>query len=82
MSIMMTISEIIDNMRTQSIEGFQLSKRNGIISTTWLIYKRGDLYYYFDINQKIEFIDRYEYSAEELIKEFKNSIYYIELAIN
>jgi hypothetical protein len=79
---MMRINEIIDNLSSASVNGYQLSKRNGIIFTTWLIYEKESSYYFFDINQKIEFIDRYKYSAKELINEFSNSEFQIELAIN
>lgn len=79
---MMRINEIIDNLKSESDNGYQLSKINGILSSTWLIYKKDGFYYYFDINQKIDFIDRFKYSEEELINEFYNSFYKIDLAIN
>lgn len=78
----MNISEIINVLNYKNIDGLQLSKINGIISSTWLLYKKGDFYFYFDINQKIEFVDNYKYSKDELINEFKAFIYNIELSIN
>ena len=78
---MMRINEIIDNLKSESSNGYQLSKINGILSSTWLIYKKDGFYYYFDINQKIEFIDRFKYSEEELINEFYNFFLKIDLAI-
>jgi hypothetical protein len=33
------------------------------------LYKRHSAFYFFDINQKIEFIARYRYTAEELSTE-------------
>lgn len=51
----MNIQEIIDNLKKGESEGLQIQKQNGILTSTWLIYKRKDGYYYFDINQKIEF---------------------------
>ncbi len=78
----MNIKEVIIVFNTQKIEGVQLSKRNGIISSTWLLYKKFNYYYYFDVNQKIEFIDRYKYSEDELLNEFQYSIYEIDLTIN
>jgi hypothetical protein len=78
----MNINELITVLNLNNVIGLQLSKRNGILSSTWLLYKKNNSYYYFDINQKIEFVDRFKYSEEELIKEFRNSIYSIDLAIN
>lgn len=78
----MKIQEIITAFRNSKSQGFQLEKRNGILTSTWLIYKKRDFYFYFDINQKIEFIDNYKYSEEELIEEFKNANFEIDLSIN
>lgn len=78
----MKILEIITKLKTNKLQGFQLEKRNGILTSTWLIYKKKGFYYYFDINQKIEFTDEYKYSEEEILAEFKNVNYEIELFIN
>ena len=78
----MKIQEIITAFRNSKSQGFQLEKRNGILTSTWLIYKKRDFYFYYDINQKIEFIDNYKYSEEELIEEFKNANFEIDLSIN
>ena len=78
----MKIQEIITELKNTKSKGFQLEKRNGILTSTWLIYKKRDFYFYFDINQKIEFIDNYKYSEEELIEEFKNANFEIELSIS
>jgi hypothetical protein len=78
----MNIKDVINTINSDKIEGLQLSKRLGIISSTWLLYKKNDVFYYFDINQKIEFIDSFKYSEEELITEFPNSNFEIELTIN
>ena len=78
----MKIQEIITELKNTKSEGFQLEKRNGILTSTWLIYKKKEFYYYFDINQKIEFTDDYKYSEEEILKEFKNANFEIELSIS
>lgn len=78
----MKIQEIISELKKSKSQGFQLEKRNGILTSTWLLYKRKDFYFYFDINQKIEFIDNYKYSEEDLLKEFKNANFEIELSID
>jgi len=78
----MNINEVINVLNSKNVDGLQLSKKNGIISSTWLLFKKLNFYYYFDINQKIEFVSRYRYSEEELINEFKNSNYDFELVIN
>ena len=78
----MKIQEIITELKNTKSEGFQLEKRNGILTSTWLIYKKKKFYYYFDINQKIEFTDDYKYSEEEILEEFKNANFEIELSIS
>lgn len=78
----MKIQEIITELKKSKSQGFQLEKRNGILTSTWLIYKKKDFYYYFDINQKIEFTDDYKYSEEEILDEFKNANFEIELSIS
>jgi hypothetical protein len=78
----MKILEIITELKNSKSEGFQLEKRNGILTSTWLIYKKKEFYYYFDINQKIEFTDEYKYSEKEILEKFKNAIFEIDLAIS
>lgn len=78
----MKIQEIIKELKNSTSSGFQLEKKIGILTSTWLIYKKKGFYFYFDINQKIEFIDEYKYSEEELLEEFKNENYQIELSID
>ena len=78
----MNINEVINSMNSNQIDSVQLSKRIGILSSTWLLYNKDGFYYYFDINQKIEFIDMYKYTLEELIEELKFSVFNIELTIN
>jgi hypothetical protein len=51
----MTISEILNELDNSNGKGFQLSKRKGVLNSSWLIYKRKEFYYYVDINQDIEF---------------------------
>ena len=36
----MNIQEIIDNLKKGESEGLQIQKQNGILTSTWLIYKR------------------------------------------
>jgi hypothetical protein len=76
------MKEIINVMNSREVYGLQLSKRIGIISSTWLLYKKQSFFYYFDINQKIEFIDIFKYTKDELIREFQNSIYEIDFSID
>lgn len=78
----MNIQQLIDNLKNSKSEGFQIQKRNGIITSTWLIYKRKNKYYYFDINQKLEFIERYSYTENEILLEFENGNFNVEELIN
>jgi hypothetical protein len=78
----MKIQGIIQELNKNDVQGLQIEKQKGILTSTWLIYKLNGKYYYFDINQKIEFVKQYCYSEEELINEFKNAEYNIEEVIN
>tara|TARA_R110000868_G_scaffold411104_1_gene701816 strand:+ start:1571 stop:1810 length:240 start_codon:yes stop_codon:yes gene_type:complete len=79
----MKIQEILVKLDTENkYIGFQLSKRNGLINSTWLLYKKDLAYYFFDINQKIEFNDAHKYSSSELLNELGKASFEIELSIN
>lgn len=78
----MKINEIINELQSNKIHGFQIFKRNGILTSTWLIYKKDSFFYFFDINQRIEFLDIYKYSKNEIIQELDGFAYSIELAIS
>lgn len=78
----MNIQEIIQQLKISQHQGFQLEKRNGVITSTWLIYKRNGFYFYFDINQKIAFADDYKYSENEILEELKDSNFKIDLTID
>lgn len=74
--------DVLKEFDGRKVKGFQLSKRRGIISTTWLIYQELEFFYFFDINQKIEFIEKHKYSKEEFLEEFKNSYFEIDCVIS
>ncbi|MCP4053692.1 MAG: hypothetical protein GY739_11610 [Mesoflavibacter sp.] len=79
----MKIQEILEKLDFEKeFIGFQLSKKKGFINSTWLLYKKEGNYYFFDINQKVEFIDSYKYSKNEAIIEFGKSNFEIDLPIN
>lgn len=78
----MNIQGVIQELKISKHQGFQLEKRNGILTSTWLIYKMNRFYFYFDINQKISFVKQYRYSENEILEELKNSNFKIDLAIN
>ena len=78
----MNIQVIIDNLKKSNSKGLQIQKQNGILTSTWLIYLKENNYYYFDINQKIEFIEQYCYTKIELINELNNGKFIIEEFIN
>jgi hypothetical protein len=78
----MTITELIFQLNKTNVSGFQISKKNGQVTSTWLLYKRSDFYYFFDINQKIEFTERYKYSESELTAEMQGGIFRIDLDVN
>ena len=74
----MTIQDVIKFIDSNPNNGLQLTKLNGLLRSTWVIYKRDTSYYYFDINEKFLFDEQHRYSYEELIKEFNNCLYQID----
>jgi hypothetical protein len=77
----MTIKEIALELSKKTIIGFEITKRRGVLTSTWLLYKNEKYYYYFDINEKIIFDENHKYSVEELEMEFKNLYFKINCEI-
>jgi hypothetical protein len=77
----MRMKEVIEEMVAKGYEGVHLTKKNGIITTTWLLYKRGIYFYYFDINQSIEFMEYSRYSENELIEELEHGSFRIDTEV-
>ena len=78
----MNTSEILSRLKIKSETGLQLTKRNGLLSSTWLIYLRNGFYYYFDISEKIIFDENHKYSEEQFLKLFENSYFEIDYECN
>ena len=78
----MTIKEIALQLGKKAISGFEITKRRGILTSTWLLYKKEKYYYYFDVDEKIIFDENHKYSLEELEMEFQNSYFEIDCEIN
>lgn len=77
----MTIKEIALEISIKTIIGFEITKRRGVLTSTWLLYKKEKYYYYFDINEKIIFDENHKYSVEELEMEFQNLYFEIDCEI-
>ena len=78
----MTIKEIALQLDKNAISGFEITKRRGMLTSTWLLYKREKYYYYFDVDEKIFFDENHKYSLEELEMEFQNSYFEIDCEIS
>lgn len=74
----MTIDELILILEKKANCGFEITKRKGLLTSTWEIYRRNNFFYFFDVNEKITFDENHKYSREELIEEFKNSYFKID----
>lgn len=77
----MTIKEIALELSKKTVIGFEITKRRGVLTSTWLLYKNEKYYYYFDINEKIIFDENHKYSVEELEMEFQNLYFEIDCEI-
>lgn len=74
----MKTHEILSRLKIKSEMGLQLTKRNGLLSSTWLIYLKDGFYYYFDISEKIIFDENHKYSEEQFLEQFENSYFEID----
>ncbi len=74
----MTIEELILILEKKPNCGFEITKRKGVLTSTWEIYRKKNSFYFFDVNEKIIFDENHKYSKEELIEEFKNSHFKID----
>lgn len=46
----MTINEIVLEFEKSTIKGIELTKRKGVLTSTWCLYKRKKGFFLFDIN--------------------------------
>lgn len=65
----------------KTIIGFEITKRIGVLTSIWLLYKKEKCYYYFDNNEKIILEENHKYSVKELEIEFQNLYFEIDCEI-
>jgi hypothetical protein len=78
----MTIKEITIELEKYSDHGLELTKRKGILTSTWCIYKRENHFYFFDISEEFIFDENHKYTIQELIEEFENSYFEIDCVVD
>lgn len=78
----MNIEQIAKEIDSKLKKGLQISKRKGLLTSTWVIYKRKNVYYFFDICEKFTFDSNHCYTKDELALEFKDSIFEIDMEVN
>jgi hypothetical protein len=76
----MSIEEIINLHSTKCKFGLQLTKKNGILTSTWVLYFRKGFYYYFDICETFIFDEAHKYTKAEIINYFKNLKFEIDMS--
>ena len=74
----MTIKEITIELEKSPNQGLELTKRKGILTSTWCIYKRENYFYFFDISEDFIFDEKHKYTLEELMEEFENGYFEID----
>lgn len=77
----MKIKEIIEKLKKEKVDGYQLTKRFGILTSTWLLYYQNNLYFYFDINTDIEFNEENGYTEEEILELLDGDYFEIDMTI-
>ncbi|WOD45201.1 hypothetical protein [Hwangdonia lutea] len=78
----MKAEELLKQFDKINTNGMQLSKRRGLLTSTWLLYQKNNFYYFFDIMDNIVFCDDYKYSKDEFLEEYKNSYFKIDCEIS
>lgn len=78
----MTIKEITIELKKLPNKGLELTKRKGILTSTWCIYEKDSHYFVFDINEEFVFDSNHKYIFEELISEFQDTHFEIESIID
>jgi len=77
----MNIEQVIEKFDSKLKNGLQITKRKGILTSTWVIYKRKEFYYFFDICEEFMFDSNHCYSLEELMFEFEGSFFEIDMDV-
>ncbi len=77
----MTINEVLNTLDSNPNSGLELTKRKGILTSTWNIFKKKNNYYFFDVNEKLVFDKRHSYTRIELEEEFKNAYFEIDCEV-
>jgi hypothetical protein len=79
----MTIVGVIESLgrNKKPRNGLQLTKRKGILTSTWVLYKQKSDYYYFDICEDFIFDENHRYTYVELLEEFKNDYFEIDMEV-
>ena len=80
--IKMTIQEVITGFKIELINGVQLTKRKGILTSTWVLYYLNGHFFYFDISEPFTFDDNHKYSNEEIIKELTSDYFEIDTDVS
>lgn len=78
----MTIKEIAIELEKFPNRGFELTKRKGILTSTWCIYKKENHFYFFDISEDFIFDENHKYTLQELIEEFENGYFEIDSIVD
>jgi hypothetical protein len=77
----MTALEILKRLNTKDCNGLQLTKRSGLLSSTWLLYKKEGHYFYFDISEQISFDMNHMYTDKEWADDFSKAYFTIDLEV-
>ncbi len=77
----MTINEVLNTLDSNPNSGLELTKRKGILTSTWNIFKKKNNYYFFDVNERLVFDKNHRYTRIELEEEFKNAYFEIDCEV-
>ena len=77
----MTIEQITEEFDSKLKNGLQLTKRKGILTSTWMIQKTREFYYFFDIGEEFRFDLRHCYTLDDLLAELENDIFEIDMEV-
>lgn len=78
---MMKTEEILNELSKKPEVGLQLTKRSGILTSTWLLYLRIESFYCFNISEEIVINDNSKYTKTEMLHKFKNCYFEIDCEV-
>lgn len=80
--VMVSTNDLIAQLEEISPDGFELSCKFGVLTSTKAIYIKNSKIYLFNIEDKFSFNKKHGYNKEEFLAEYANYYWEIEFTIS